>query len=180
MVASSHYETEFLTAFTVVLEEVLNWSGMSRSVTKLETVHECFMRKTSQWHTLLRALPALDTVEVAGPAAAYLFRALHAYAASPSTSECRAFELETVIMNNVGPRVIAMLFRTLDQRVEQSLPRLKLHLFECEIDFATLVQLRLHQGVASVDWDGQQEGTLYYDDDDEEGEEDEDEDSGSE
>ena len=73
-----------------------------------------------------------------------------------------------------------MLFRTLDQRVEQSLPRLKLHLFECEIDFATLVQLRLHQGVASVDWDGQQQGALYYGDYDEEDEEASESDSGSE
>ncbi|KZV63674.1 hypothetical protein PENSPDRAFT_757797 [Peniophora sp. CONT] len=151
--------------FMLLIEQILSWPGVSCAVTNIEMEHPDYMRQDSHWEMLLRALPAITTVDVTGPAAAYLSRALYVTESEtiPPMLYGLAWNLQTIILKHVGPRVVAVLCQMLESRAEHSLPRLELKLRCCEIDCVTLGQLRLHRGIHSVEWDGRQEGLIWGD-----------------
>ena len=147
----------------LILERMLSWPGMGRAITHLEVDHPNFMHQTLQWRRLLRTIPKLTTVDVTGPAAAHLCLALCEFTSSPTLDD-RLLDLRSLNLNRAGPRVISVLLKMLKERVEQSLSPITLELRSCEINFVTITQLRLHAGVKSVEWDGQENGYLCYGD----------------
>ncbi|VDB89242.1 unnamed protein product [Peniophora sp. CBMAI 1063] len=142
--------------YMLMLQEVLGWPGIGRSAVHLNVDHAVFLRSEIHWRQLLEPLSAITGINVCGPAAAFLFRALH------TSSGALGRNLESITVKNVDARVVAMLLRTLDRRVERSLPPLELGIHQCQVDSPILRRVESHPGVKGVQWDGQVDGQLRY------------------